>query len=107
MKARRPADQALLLRLHAEDTVGCLPKSLPADATVRHEGQTWQLSKTLGLGHKIALTDIREGEKVIKFGVPIGSAIMDIAAGEHVHLHNLSSDYLPTYTLEEGGRFGD
>lgn len=43
------------------------------------------------LGHKIALKDIKAGEKVIKYGRPIGAATKDISAGEHVHIHNLKS----------------
>jgi len=97
---------APLLRLHAADTVGCLPQSLPAGAAVTHEGKVWQLEGALGLGHKIALTRMETGEKIIKFGVAIGSATQQIEAGEHVHLHNLCSDYLPTFTLEDGGRYG-
>lgn len=46
------------------------------------------------LGHKIALRHIAAGEKIRKFGVPIGSASAAIEAGSHVHLHNLRSDYL-------------
>jgi hypothetical protein len=38
---------------------------------------------------------------VIKYGVSIGSATRDIELGELVHLHNMKSDYLPTYTLEK------
>jgi altronate hydrolase len=30
---------------------------------------------------------------VIKYGFPIGTAISEISPGEHVHDHNLSSDY--------------
>ena len=33
-----------------------------------------------------------EGEKIIKFGAPIGSAIEDIPIVSLVHLHNLKSD---------------
>jgi hypothetical protein len=29
----------------------------------------------------------------------------EIASGDHVHLHNMMSDYLPTYTLEKGREF--
>ena len=39
-------------------------------------------------GHKIALRAIARGEPVIKYGVAIGCATCDIAAGEHVHVHN-------------------
>ena len=42
-------------------------------------------------GHKIALADIKKGEKVIKYGYPIGVATEDIKAGDFVHTHNLSS----------------
>ena len=58
------------------------------------------LKKALGFGQKVAAKNISKGEKVIKFGVPIGSATEDIPIGSHVHLHNLKSDYISTYTLD-------
>jgi altronate hydrolase len=42
-------------------------------------------------GHKIALRAIAAGDPVIKYGSPIGLATADIAAGAHVHTHNVSS----------------
>ena len=42
-------------------------------------------------GHKQALGDISKGEKVIKYGFPIGIATADICSGEHVHSHNLKT----------------
>jgi len=42
-------------------------------------------------GHKIALKEIKKGEKVIKYGEPIGQATRDIKEGEHVHVHNIKS----------------
>jgi len=42
-------------------------------------------------GHKVALRSIAVGEAVIKYGSSIGVASTDIAAGAHVHTHNLSS----------------
>jgi hypothetical protein len=56
---------------------------------------------TIPLGHKVAARDIHSGEKIVKYGAPIGSAIANIAAGDHVHLHNLKSDYLPTHLRGE------
>jgi hypothetical protein len=38
---------------------------------------------------------------VYKCGVPIGSAKETIRAGSHIHLHNLKSDYIATYTLDK------
>ena len=43
-------------------------------------------------GHKIALKGISEGEPVMKYSFVIGTAMKDIAAGEHVHVHNESSN---------------
>ncbi len=43
-------------------------------------------------GHKYALTDIKEGENVIKYGSPIGHATCHISAGEHVHTHNVKTN---------------
>lgn len=40
-------------------------------------------------GHKTALRDIRAGEKVIKYGFPIGIAYNDISKGELVHTGNI------------------
>jgi len=42
-------------------------------------------------GHKIALKEIKKGEKVIKYGEPIGQATTNIKKGEHVHVHNIKS----------------
>jgi altronate dehydratase len=42
-------------------------------------------------GHKIAIRAIAAGEPVIKYGSPIGTATADIAAGAHVHTHNVAS----------------
>ena len=42
-------------------------------------------------GHKVALRAIAEGEPVRKYGWPIGRATRAIAAGDHVHTHNLAT----------------
>ena len=43
------------------------------------------------IGHKIALTDIKKGDTVWKYGQDIGIAGAKIAKGEHVHVHNLKT----------------
>jgi len=47
------------------------------------------LVQPIARGHKLALRPIPTGGSVRKFGLPIGLATADIAAGEHVHSHNL------------------
>ncbi len=43
------------------------------------------------IGHKIALSDLADGDTAIKYGVDIGKFVADIAKGEHVHTHNLKT----------------
>jgi altronate dehydratase small subunit len=49
------------------------------------------LSQDIPFGHKFALTDIQQGEAVIKYGEAIGLATKQIRQGEHVHVHNVES----------------
>ncbi len=56
--------------------------------------------KDVPLAHKVARRAIRGGEKILKYGAPIGVATADIPVGAHVHVHNVRSDYTPTYTLD-------
>ena len=42
--------------------------------------------------HKIAVRDMAQGERVVKYGETIGLATKPIRTGEHVHTQNLSSD---------------
>lgn len=41
--------------------------------------------------HKIARRDLPAGSRVTKYGELIGEAYADIAAGAHVHTHNVRS----------------
>ena len=50
---------------------------------------------SLPQGHKIALSDIKKGAEVKKYGATIGIALKDIASGEYVHIHNVKSKRLP------------
>lgn len=54
------------------------------------EGVT--LAEDIEKGHKFALKSIESGEKVIKYGEVIGRATADIAPGEHIHSHNMSTN---------------
>ncbi len=91
-----------IIRLDPSDNVGVAARSLrPGEAAYCHD-RPIAMRGAVPTGHKVALEPIPAGAKVVKFAAPIGSATCDIAPGEHVHLHNLKSDYLPTYTLDDG-----
>ena len=91
-----------LLRLSPEDNVLAAAQPIEAGETVLIAGQSATIHERIPTGFKVAAQAIRAGEKILKWGAPIGSATRDIAIGEIVHVHNMKSDYLPTYTFEEG-----
>lgn len=55
-----------------------------------YEGVT--LIEDVKKGHKFALRPIKEGENVIKYGVPIAHATRDIVVGEWVHTHDVATN---------------
>jgi altronate dehydratase small subunit len=78
----------------ADNVATCL-KDLAANevAEVSLDGncQSVTLKSNIPFGHKIALVDIAEGGVVLKYAEVIGVASQPIAAGEHVHVHNVES----------------
>ena len=50
--------------------------------TVRHD---------IPIGHKVALTDFKDGDTAIKYGQDIGRFVQNVKKGEHVHVHNLKT----------------
>ncbi|MDR1378333.1 MAG: altronate dehydratase family protein [Synergistaceae bacterium] len=55
------------------------------------EGQRLTLRQDIPGGHKAARVLIPKGERIVKYGHPIGTATRDIAPGEHVHEHNVGT----------------
>lgn len=49
------------------------------------------LRSPIPLGHKIALTDLNVGDKIIEYNEVIGVVTRDIHRGDHVHVHNVKS----------------
>ncbi len=80
-----------LLQLHPGDPVALARRELEPGTELEGAGRRVTVRDTVPHGHKLALTDIAAGEQVRKYGQPIGIATQAIAAGEHVHEHNLRS----------------
>jgi hypothetical protein len=94
------------LLLAPEDNCVAVAATLIAGTHVLIEGVEVPMAQDIGIGHKLARGDIAPGEKILKYGAIIGSATQAIPRGAHIHLHNLASDYIPTYTLPPEGRAG-
>ncbi len=94
-----------LLRLHPADNVLTVIATIEAGTHIRVGEAEVIVPARLPIGHKVAARAIPAGEKIVKYGAPIGSAARDIAAGEHAHTHNVQSDYLPTFLREDQSRY--
>jgi hypothetical protein len=99
-------DDPRLLLLAEKDNVFVCREDIPAGELIRIGGQELTLAKTIQRGHKIARRAIEAGDKVYKYGVSIGSAVAPISPGDHVHVHNVKSDYTPShfFDIQEVGK---
>lgn len=77
--------------ISARDNVATALETLPAGRALDIRGETITALDAIPRGHKIALQAIAAGTPVLKYGSPIGTASCDIAAGAHVHTHNVAS----------------
>jgi (2R)-sulfolactate sulfo-lyase subunit alpha len=94
-----------LLRIHRDDNVLIAVTSIQPGDRDLIDGVEVVFTQNIGIGHKVAARSILAGEKVYKCGIPIGSAKEVIPVGSHVHLSNLKSDYIATYTLDKDNVF--
>ncbi len=76
------------------DNVGVVTTDVRPGIDLRAGDRNLVVKDPIPFGHKIALVPMARGDKVVKFGVPIGRAKTAIEAGEHVHVHNIESDYI-------------
>jgi altronate hydrolase len=79
---------SLTIRLHPNDDVVIARAQLVGGTRLMDENVT--VAGLIPPGHKIATRAISRGQPVKRYDQVIGFASRDIAAGEHVHLHNLA-----------------
>jgi altronate hydrolase len=84
-------DRAVLaIRVHPRDNVAVVAADVAAGGAVHlDDGTELRAAEAIARGNKMALGPIASGEAVIRYGEEIGTATQDIAAGQHVHTHNL------------------
>ena len=75
------------IRLNPADNIVIALRDLGSGSTVPDVAAT--LAGPVSRGHKIAARAVAQGENVIRYGQIIGVATRSIAAGEHIHTHNL------------------
>ncbi|MGN7167394.1 UxaA family hydrolase [Paenibacillus cellulositrophicus] len=81
-----------LMKLNPRDSVAVALRPIQAGEPLEIDGVKLEALQEIPQGHKIALTAIRPGDMVIKYGYPIGHAVSAIAPGDWVHTHNLRTN---------------
>ena len=89
-----------LLLLHPDDNILVARRDIAQGELVEVDGEKFSIPAAIELGHKLARRALAADTRVLKYGAPIGSMKTAAARGEHVHLHNLKSDYIPSTTRE-------
>ena len=77
-----------VIRIHPQDDVVIARQQLLGGTRIESEGIT--VSGLVPPGHKIAVRAIAAGAPVRRYNQIIGTATQAIAAGQHVHTHNLA-----------------
>ena len=81
-----------LLMIQPNDNVAVALKALSKGSECSVGGKNIILKDDIPAAHKVALTEIGKDENVIKYGLPIGHAISPIHMGEHLHIHNMTTN---------------
>lgn len=87
-------EQKIAFQVNRKDNVAtALTELSPGNVMLSGSFRTESISalERIPPGHKLAICDICDGDDIIKYGVPIGRAVRDIARGSWVHLHNMAS----------------
>lgn len=96
----QPGKLPPLLLLHPDDNILVARRDIAAGERVDLDGETMVIPAPVELGHKLARHALAAETRVLKYGAPIGSLKTAVNRGEHVHLHNLRSDYIPSTTRD-------
>jgi len=84
-----------LILLDSRDNVAAAAENLVPGAVAMLGDTGIEILDAIPRGHKVALQPIPNGADVIRYGEVIGSTTVDVAIGQHVHVHNIVSKRLP------------
>jgi len=98
-----PRDSSQLILLHEKDNVLACGRKIHRGDALLIDGVTTAATGDIEVGHKLARVDLQPGDVVLKYGVPIGSITHPTRIGEHVHTHNMKSDYIAITTRRSTG----
>ena len=82
---------AVTITLNPADNIAIARTALLPRTVLLNHDESISVNRMIPPGHKIAIRAIPQGAEVIRYGQVIGHATVDIAAGDHVHSHNVGT----------------
>lgn len=80
------------IQINPNDNVVIALADFTKGDNIEVDGKQITIINDVPRGHKIAIQTIAEGQDIIKYGAPIGHALLDIQIGEHVHVQNAKTN---------------
>ena len=79
-----------IIIINPKDNVGVVTSDIGEGESLFDHGDIEIKAVTdIPKNHKVAILDIKKGDKIIKYGEAIGIASSSIQKGEWIHTHNL------------------
>ena len=89
---RRYKAMQKMIQINPKDNVAVALAPIETGESFSFGGLTVTAVTPIPQGHKMALTDLKTGDNVIKYGYPIGHVTQDAAAGSWMHTHNVHTN---------------
>ncbi len=93
-----------VILLNPRDNVVVVRQTVMTGDALCIDGEIIIAVMDVAVGHKLARHSLPAGAKVVKSGAPIGSLTFAVGCGDHVHMHNLASDYIASHHRGGDGR---
>ncbi|REE02010.1 UxaA family hydrolase [Marinoscillum furvescens] len=91
-------EQNQVLHIDARDNVWVALKEL-SPGTVTYQGRSLEVREPIAQKHKVLLADLKKGEQVIMYGVPVGVVLKNLPAGSLLTIEN-TKHYAEPLALE-------
>ena len=84
--------QATFLKINQADSVVVCLEAKKQGEIIEVDGRQIKLNQDTPAGHKVLISDVKQGDDIIKYGYPIGHALCDLKAGDWVNENNLKTN---------------
>lgn len=80
------------IKINENDNVVVALRDLDESTVLQISNEKITLKEPIKMGHKISVSEIKAGNNIIKYGLPIGHALCDILPGKLIHTHNIKTN---------------